>query len=35
MMLGYALLFTTLWMIRIRTAIVERRARSLMQGGTA
>jgi heme exporter protein C len=33
MMLGYALLFTTLWMIRIRTAIVERRARSLMQGG--
>jgi heme exporter protein C len=34
MMLGYALLFTTLWMIRIRTAIVERRARSLMQGGT-
>ena len=35
MMLGYALLFTTLWMIRIRTAIIERRARSLMQGGTA
>lgn len=35
MMLGYALLFVTLWMIRIRTAIVERRARSLMQGGTA
>ena len=33
MMLGYALLFATLWMIRIRTAIVERRARSLMQGG--
>ena len=33
MMLGYVLLFTTLWMIRIRTAIVERRARSLMQGG--
>ena len=32
MMLGYALLFATLWMIRIRTAIVERRARNLMQG---
>lgn len=35
MMLGYALLFATLWMVRIRTAIVERRARNLMQGGTA
>lgn len=35
MMLGYALLFTTLWMVRIRTAIVERRARNLMQGGMA
>jgi heme exporter protein C len=35
MMLGYALLFTTLWMVRIRTAIVERRARSLMQAGAA
>jgi heme exporter protein C len=34
MMLGYALLFLTLWMIRIRTAILERRARSLMQGAT-
>jgi hypothetical protein len=26
------LLFVTLWLIRIRTAILERRARSLMQG---
>src|ERR1700754_2830529 len=33
MMLGYVLLFVTLWMIRIRTAIVERRARNLMQTG--
>ena len=32
MMAGYALLFLTLWMIRIRTAILERRARNLMQG---
>jgi heme exporter protein C len=32
MMAGYALLFLTLWMVRIRTAILERRARSLMQG---
>ena len=32
MMAGYALLFVTLWMVRIRTAILERRARSLMQG---
>jgi heme exporter protein C len=32
MMAGYALLFATLWVVRIRTAIVERRARSLMQG---
>ena len=32
MMAGYALLFVTLWMIRIRTVILERRARSLMQG---
>ncbi len=30
MMAGYTLLFLTLWMIRIRTAIVERRARNLM-----
>ena len=35
MMLAYALLFATLWMVRIRTAIVERRARSLMQTGAA
>ena len=35
MMLGYILLFITLWMIRIRTAILERRARNLMQGGAA
>jgi heme exporter protein C len=31
MMLGYALLFLTLWMVRIRTAILERRARTLMR----
>jgi len=31
MILGYQLLFLTLWFIRIRTAILERRARSLMQ----
>jgi heme exporter protein C len=30
MMVGYFLLFLTLWMMRIRTAIVERRARNLM-----
>jgi heme exporter protein C len=30
MMAGYMLLFLTLWMMRIRTAIVERRARNLM-----
>jgi heme exporter protein C len=30
MMAGYFLLFLTLWMMRIRTAIVERRARNLM-----
>ena len=35
MMLGYVLLFITLWMVRIRTAIVERRARNLMQVGEA
>ena len=33
MMLGYILLFITLWMIRIRTAILERRATVLMQRG--
>ncbi len=32
MMLAYLLLFATLWTVRIRTAILERRARSLMQG---
>ena len=32
MMSAYAFLFLALWMVRIRTAIVERRARSLMQG---
>jgi heme exporter protein C len=31
MMLAYVLLFFTLWMVRIRTAILERRARNLMQ----
>src|SRR5579863_3824793 len=31
MMLGYVLLFATLWMVRIRTAILERRARNLMR----
>jgi heme exporter protein C len=30
MMAGYFFLFLTLWMMRIRTAIVERRARNLM-----
>ena len=33
MMTGYFFLFLTLWMIRIRTAILERRARNLMQAG--
>jgi heme exporter protein C len=33
MMAGYVLLFITLWMVRIRTAILERRATSLMQRG--
>jgi heme exporter protein C len=32
MMLGYMLLFVSLWMLRIRTVILERRARTLMQG---
>jgi len=31
MALAYSLLFAALWMVRIRTEIVERRARSLMQ----
>jgi heme exporter protein C len=35
MMGAYTLLFVTLWMVRIRTAIIERRARNLMQGGAA
>jgi heme exporter protein C len=35
MMLGYMLLFLSLWMVRLRTAILERRARNLMQGGVA
>jgi heme exporter protein C len=35
MMLGYALLFVTLWFIRIRTEILARRARSLMQENLA
>jgi heme exporter protein C len=33
MMAGYFFLFLTVWMIRIRTAILERRARNLMQAG--
>jgi heme exporter protein C len=33
--LGYTLLFFTLWTIRIRTEILERRARSLLLAGTA
>src|SRR6201995_4202556 len=33
MMTGYVLLFITLWMVRIRTAILERRATALMQRG--
>ena len=35
MMFGYFLLFLTLWLVRIRTMILERRARSLMQAGEA
>jgi heme exporter protein C len=35
MMAGYMLLFATLWMVRIRIAILKRRARNLMQGGPA
>jgi len=33
MMAGYGLLFLTLWMIRIRTEILNRRSRTLMLGG--
>ena len=32
MMLGYMLLFVCLWLTRIRTMILERRVRTLMQG---
>jgi heme exporter protein C len=35
MMLGYALLFATLWLMRIQTVILTRRARGLMQRGAA
>ena len=35
MMVGYLLLFVTLWMVRIRTAILERRARTIMLGGAS
>jgi heme exporter protein C len=35
MMLGYVLMFLSLWMVRMRTAILERRARTLMQQGAA
>jgi heme exporter protein C len=31
MAFGYMLLFAALWMVRIRTEVVNRRARSLMQ----
>jgi hypothetical protein len=31
MAFGYMALFAALWMVRIRTEIVSRRARSLMQ----
>ena len=33
MMFAYMLLFSTLWMVRIRTAILERRATAIMQRG--
>jgi heme exporter protein C len=33
MMAGYTALFFSLWMVRIRTEILERRARTLMLGG--
>ena len=35
MMLGYMLLFVALWMVRIRTEILNRRARILDAGGEA
>lgn len=34
MALGYTTLFLTLWLVRIRTEILDRRARSLMLGAT-
>ncbi|HEX4301212.1 MAG TPA: heme ABC transporter permease CcmC [Rhizomicrobium sp.] len=33
--LGYTLLFFTLWMVRIRTEILERRARAILLAGAA
>ena len=33
LMAGYGFLFVSLWMVRIRTVILERRARTLMQAG--
>ena len=33
MMAGYGFLFLTLWMIRVRTEILNRRSRTLMLGG--
>jgi heme exporter protein C len=33
LMAGYGFLFASLWMVRIRTAILERRTRTLMQAG--
>jgi heme exporter protein C len=35
MALGYTFLFFTLWLVRIRTEILERRARTLLIGGEA
>ena len=35
MALGYTLFFVTLWLIRMRTEILERRARTLMLAGSA
>jgi hypothetical protein len=32
-MAGYGFLFLTLWMIRVRTEILNRRSRTLMLGG--
>ena len=33
MMIGYGFLFLSLWLVRVRTAILTRRARTLMLGG--